>query len=358
MLVSSNLPFTLTLSGSARLVLRGPSGARSFASGVTNVTLGGVPCNISAVSDDGGWVIIDTPAALVLCGSAARDCGYVALVVANSPTDGSRGAALSCPICPGAVGGSVVPIATGSGSFALGTDPAAQGDLKTLLPLAPAALSSMGIYHSVSCAQTGLWTDPLSGACTDASNPLSYSCAYGGGSSCVTCPVGALCPGGSRLWPRVGYWSPRDASSSVTACAPPDPAVKCGGWDISAGAVRCGQPYLHGSYLCGACAAGYYPYGDGSCVTCPIVAGFWDRYRILIVLFAGVVGAACVIAAGLGVLVATIGGTISGVVRAASWTSSSGASPPCRPSRRPPRLCSVPPISPCGAFSWPRCAAG
>jgi len=50
-------------------------------------------------------------------------------------------------------------------------------------------------------------------------------------------------------------------------------------------------------------------------VVCPIIAGLWDRYALLIVLFAGVVGAACVIAAGLGVLVATIGGTLWGSAR-------------------------------------------
>jgi len=54
----------------------------------------------------------------------------------------------------------------------------------------------------------------------------------------MPCPSGALCPGGSRLWPREGFWAASDTVSSVTPCTPPDPTAKCAGWNITAGAVE------------------------------------------------------------------------------------------------------------------------
>jgi len=91
-----------------------------------------------------------------------------------------------------------------------------------------------------SAAPNWVWTDPLTGACTNASDPASYNCAFGGGDGCVRCFDGALCPGGSRLWPRVGYWAASDSVSSVAPCPPPDPLIKCQGWNVSAGLVQCG----------------------------------------------------------------------------------------------------------------------
>lgn len=38
---------------------------------------------------------------------------------------------------------------------------------------------------------------------------------------CVSCPEGAVCPGGDRIWPSVGYWSPDEYTAPVR-CALPD----------------------------------------------------------------------------------------------------------------------------------------
>jgi hypothetical protein len=111
----------------------------------------------------------------------------------------------------------------------------------------------------------GLYTDPSSGSCTNASDPLSFTCAFGAGSGCTACPTGALCPGGYRLWPRAGYWVPADTTRTVVPCDPPNSMQRCMGWSVAAGATVCGPGFRQGSYRCNACASGYFPFGDGTC---------------------------------------------------------------------------------------------
>jgi len=59
--------------------------------------------------------------------------------------------------------------------FRSGADPTVQGNLPSLFPRVPATFTSIGIYYAVDCSQTGVWTDPQSGVCSDASSPLSYA---------------------------------------------------------------------------------------------------------------------------------------------------------------------------------------
>jgi len=304
----SPLPFTLTLSGASRVVLRGPPVCAPFSP------------RPSRMRASGGWPATSAQCRTMgagLCWTRPRRCSSAAPPRRTAATSHwlwrwlqgrpqlpagprSLGASLVCPpFCAGAVGGpgGAVPLASSAagGGFVLGLEPpaastaaAALGDAGgDALPVCAAprpASSCEGIYYAAACADTGLWTDPASGACANASDPLSLLCAYGGGEGCVPCPGGALCPGGSRLWPRQGFWAPSEAAASVAACAPPDPLVKCGGWSVREGAVQCGSPYRAGSYLCGACAPAHYPYGDGSCAACPVVAGAWDRYRGMVQL--------------------------------------------------------------------------
>jgi len=58
--------FSITLAGRSQLVLRGASRG-AYTTGSTNVTLGSVPCNISAVSADGEWAVVGTPTSTELC---------------------------------------------------------------------------------------------------------------------------------------------------------------------------------------------------------------------------------------------------------------------------------------------------
>lgn len=269
---------------------------------------------MSAVADDGVWAVVDMPSGAAVCGSEDADCGYVSLTLTSAPVGGALGATLVCPpFCPGAVHAGVVPIASSHGGFALGTDPSApHGSLPVQLPSTDYGYTSEGVYCAVACAKTGLFTDPSTGACTNASDPASFACAYGSGGGCITCPSGALCPGGTRLWPRVGFWAPSDAVSAVLPCEAPYPELKCGGWNVTRGAVQCGARYKTGSPLCGACAPGHYLPGDGTCVPCPVVASAWDRYRGIIYLLCGVLAASTCVGALLVALVKWNGGTLDG----------------------------------------------
>ena len=101
----------------------------------------------------------------------------------------------------------------------------------------------------------------------------------------------------------------------MSLCAPPDPEVKCGGWNVSRGAVQCGAPYQAGSPLCGACAPGFYLPGDGSCVACPAVAGLWSQYRTVILLLCIVLAGAVCVGLALIALVKCYGGSLEGSAR-------------------------------------------
>lgn len=76
--------------------------------------------------------------------------------------------------------------------------------------------------------------------------------------------------------------------------------------------MNCGEGYLAGSALCGACARSYFPAVDGTCMACPKVDSAWARYSGLLVIVASLVGLVLVVWAALALLVVIRGGTLSG----------------------------------------------
>ena len=218
---------------------------------------------------------------------------------------------LTCPpFCPNTLGvGGVYPVALGApGVASLGVTPAGGSGVPQQAGAgagsSAASSSSIGIYYTLKCSevsafddegggtpsarfrgahrglaasfspadaatrplpsrpspshQTGVYTDPTSGACANASDPASLRCAWGSGGGCRPCPAGGVCPGGSRLWTRVGFWVPSEAATDVSPCAPPDADTRCTGWSAAAGQTQCGKAYRTGSYQCSACSAGFY----------------------------------------------------------------------------------------------------
>lgn len=225
-----------------------------------------------------------------------------------------RGASLSCPpFCPGALGSNVVPSPSDAEgrSFVLASTDASNPTGALPRPLSVSLVtSSLGLYYAPACAHqvTSAYTDSMT--CADPSNQLSFGCAYGSGASCQVsssacalivcvlftfairqaCPEGALCPGGSRLWTRPGYWTPTDggvnggsggASTGVVACRLPDATARCLGWNVHDGATRCGAGYLPESYRCSACVPGYFHTSYGSCDPCPLSYTKWERYSVI-----------------------------------------------------------------------------
>ena len=141
------------------------------------------------------------------------------------------------------------------------------------VPVKAPQSSSLGLYFALACSASGLYADPGSGACVNASDPASFLCAFGSGDNCRICPIGCLCPGGARCWSRPGYYSAAENSPSVVACPPPQSRSRCLGWAASAATTQCGVSYLQGSFLCTACAKDFYAVGDGTCAACPVLAG-------------------------------------------------------------------------------------
>ncbi|KNC54757.1 uncharacterized protein AMSG_01608 [Thecamonas trahens ATCC 50062] len=87
-----------------------------------------------------------------------------------------------------------------------------------------------------------------------------YEGQFGRGTACAPCPTGAVCPGGFRLWPKPGYWTPSEDAGFVVPCAAPATERCVGGKDATCGPGYTGQ-------LCAGCASGYYQLGS-RCVAC------------------------------------------------------------------------------------------
>ena len=187
-------PFSVAVTSSTLVVLRA-SADGAFAAGTT-ATVSGAACVVAAVSSDGRWVAIFTPHATTMCGPdgvSAGICGPGVLVVSTPPSlaISSLAAALACPpFCagdlariraePSASGAAVVPFNGGS-AF----EPALLASIAaTGAPVLVAATSpAPGIVYAPSCTAFG-YTDPASGACTNASEAASYVCAFGGVGAC------------------------------------------------------------------------------------------------------------------------------------------------------------------------------
>lgn len=252
----TGVPLSVVVFSATPLVLR--SSRRSF-SPLASVRIGGVVCDSLAVSADGQWLVAVTPSPAALCGSSTADCSYAALTITNPSTPAERGASLSCPpFCSGTLApwSGVVPLAVpSSGPQGVDIVSAAAAQPGTL----PAALDagdygalggagslvySPGIYFATACSDSGIYTDPGSGACTNLSSPYFSLCAFGGGDSCQPCPAGAMCPGGYRCWSLAGYFAPLESSPVTVPCGMPGALEKCIGWSAALSQTRCGQGYL------------------------------------------------------------------------------------------------------------------
>jgi len=307
--------FSLTLFSRTRLVLR--STQLAFTQNVS-VSIGGVVCNETAVSEDGQWLAFVTPDQGEVCKSGGPACAYAAMVLSNPSTDTTRGASLACPpFCTGSIrpNAGVIPLAVAhnaSASF-VPAEKTAQGVVNPLSTAdytssesSEGRVYSSGLFYTVACSGNGIYTDPSTGACTNLSSPLFALCAFGGGDACMPCPPGAMCPGGSRCWSLPGFFVPSESSSLVLSCSEPGAATKCTGWSTARSETQCGEGYLQvsglssdmkiifdanalhsqGSYLCGACSPAYYLGDDGTCAACPVATTIWQQYGTLILLFA------------------------------------------------------------------------
>ena len=93
---------------------------------------------------------------------------------------------------------------------------------------------------------------------------------------CERCPKEALCPGGPRIWPRIGYWvytelAPmKDSGVSASPLRCPAPAGKrCIGWDVERRNTQCGPGFKPNTYKCSECDVGHFStMWNRMCISC------------------------------------------------------------------------------------------
>lgn len=327
---TASLPsaFNVSLTSSTLVLLRAFSDLLPAFFASTTVTLGGEPCMVIAASSDGAWLAFYTPNASTMCGPSGASAGLCdsnALVITSpsGPDTGFREAKLVCPpFCPGDLprlrwGGSIAqqgaitvpfPVDVNGTSFLPALQPSIASGEAVFVPLTDPDLVPR-VQYSHSCADDG-FTDPNSGSCNNVSDAASYLCAYGSGTTCSLCPSNGLCPGGQRLWPRAGYFTFSETDANLQKCDDPDASTRCVGWDADVGVTICGVAYRQGSYLCEACADGYYPASDGTCAACPLNSSTWDRFKGLVFVFISVVVTVLVVFILLSLLVRRYGGSL------------------------------------------------
>jgi hypothetical protein len=237
----------------------------------TQVLANNAPCQNVTVEAEGWMLRLTLPRRHELCPDVmddTSDCGYVHMTLISPSDDATLGTTLSCPpFCPHDMPGTI-PVGVDAGDGVAITPALLEGanSLHPPVPLQLATLPSTGFYVTQACSAAG-YVDASEGACLNASDPRHAQCAFGAGGSCQPCPAGALCPGGYRAWPVVGYYTAVESSGSVLPCPPPA-SSRCRGWNVSIASVQCGDEYAQ-SHLCSACAPSYYITLDGTCSPCP-----------------------------------------------------------------------------------------
>ena len=231
----------------------------AFLPGVT-LSLGGVVLP-SLVLDDGYVLEFQTPNYSTACPTAdacVGDGAFRTIVVTNpyAAPNSPLGGVVGCPEqCPGVAPSQGLLFADPcSGNFTYGAQ-----------CLDPTGAAACGLLLAANVTVPGV----------------------GSVNECSSCPSGAYCPGGSRVWAQPGFWVSNETSKDVAACAPPV-LERCGGWDVATGLTGCGTAYKAGSPLCGACAEAHFPAPSGYCISCPFSGHAVTSFVVLFVLIAGV----------------------------------------------------------------------
>lgn len=85
-------------------------------------------------------------------------------------------------------------------------------------------------------------------------------------------------------------------------------------FSVTSACIKCALLCFQGSYLCGACAFGYFLADNGACSRCPAVASVWDRYGTLIILLSSAIGITFLVFMLMTALITLSGGNVKGLV--------------------------------------------
>ena len=109
---------------------------------------------------------------------------------------------------------------------------------------------------------------------------------------CRACMRGAICPGGSRVWPQIGYWVASESDLLAPKKCPAPARERCRGWDVVQQSTKCGTGYAEFSFLCGQCRDGYFHTIDNrTCRPCDDAAAVGETQADIteIWIFVGVI---------------------------------------------------------------------
>jgi len=283
----SPLPLTVTGSANMTLVAAEDGGFPPH----TTVWIGDQPALVQWRSPDGDLLRFTAPPLSAMCTAAGCRPATLTLttmdglsvahlaVLASGSAEFSRVDSLlaartlrhlpsstSCnPFCPGVFDVGILPLPS------LVLTPRDRASRAPLMPL---------LTYAAACDDAA-FPDPMGGVCANTSHPLAAHCGVGAGAACRPCSdlsPGAVCPGGTRLWPRPGYWS-SPSQDGVIRCR--DPTVRCAGWNPARGASVCSTGYSPASAACTRCEPGWYRAMDDSCQACP-PSSMGDRARPVI----------------------------------------------------------------------------
>jgi len=84
---------------------------------------------------------------------------------------------------------------------------------------------------------------------------VDLNCAFSANGECIKCDGNAFCPGGRRMWPKQGFFTPRESIGTVRQCPAPS-SERCLGWDTETSQSRCGDGY--NGPICAECENGHY----------------------------------------------------------------------------------------------------
>ncbi len=221
----SGQPLTLTIQGSVELALAGAPGA--FALGAS-VWLGTTECDVTGVSADGRFLRLRVPPYAVLCRDATCP-GYLPLRVQNPVRSGllvtRDSSSNDLVVFQGPDRGAqqrAERFATQAFALPLAANETLGG--VTVCPSdCPGSAAGLGLYVTQTC--DGFESEPS--VCMD--KRKASQCGVGQGNQCRSCPSGAVCPGGQRIWPQPGFWSGNEAAAP-SSCPPPAQG-RCVGWD-------------------------------------------------------------------------------------------------------------------------------
>ena len=211
--------FSAVVSGSLNATLTAnPALGPRFFPGV-QVVVGGLPATVLTLSDDWTNVTVQLPSYADVCGAGACGAGLGAFV----PLEVHNPMRLTEPLPP-SVNVPASLLEAGWQQLSLGGAIACPPDCP---------LPGAGVLYSLACV--GFDEGP---ACADPTS--TASCAYGAGDACSSCPGGAVCPGGFRVWPLPGHWARHESSPAVVACSQPATA-RCLGFNATLGVSACGE---------------------------------------------------------------------------------------------------------------------